>query len=182
MIHQPEIFAGLPRHPLPPFTIRRARLTDEAAVTRLLTESYGTLLAPDYHPNVLAAALPTIGVAQPALLAGTGYHVAEAGNGEIIAAGGWTWLGPTGGAAPVDWGHMRHVAVEPRLAGMGIGSVLVAHVVDHARSEGVRVLNCLSTLTARGFYARQGFADFGGVELSLAPGLRFPAVQMRLML
>ncbi|MBV7410492.1 GNAT family N-acetyltransferase [Maritimibacter sp. DP1N21-5] len=162
--------------------IRSARLEDEAALTRLLTASYGTLLAKDYAPEVLAAALPTIGVARPSLLAAAGYQVAEAGDGALVGAGGWTWLGPTGGAAPMDWGHMRHVAVDPRHAGQGIGSVILGHAIEGARGAGVRVLSCLSTLTARGFYARHGFVDQGQVSLSLAPGLSFPAVQMRLVL
>ncbi|HBZ45395.1 MAG TPA: GNAT family N-acetyltransferase [Maritimibacter sp.] len=166
----------------PPFTLRPARDTDEAPLTKLLTASYGSLLVPDYHPNVLAAALPVIGKAQDMLLKAPGYLVAETGGGDLIAAGGWTWQGPAGGAAPLDWGHMRHVAVHPDMAGAGIGGLLVSQVLDHARAEGVRVLSCLSTLTAAGFYARMGFAAKGEIDLALAPGLSFPAVQMRMTL
>ena len=108
--------------------------------------------------------------------------VAEAGGGELIAAGGWTWHGPAGGAAPVDWGHMRHVAVHPDMARRGVGSLLIGQSIDAARVAGVRVLSCISTLTARGFYRSQGFSDQGEIDIALAPGLAFPAVQMRRVL
>lgn len=167
---------------LPPFTLRPARRDDEAALGRFLTESYRVLLAPDYAPGVLRHALPRIGQPRPEMLGAPGYLVAEAGGDELIAAGGWTWQAPAGGAAPLDWGHMRHVAVHPAYAGSGLGRLLLSQVMDHAREAGVRVLSCLSTLTARGFYARMGFADQGEVDLALAPGLVFPAVQMRKVL
>ncbi|MEC7762423.1 MAG: GNAT family N-acetyltransferase [Pseudomonadota bacterium] len=183
MIHPCEPETGpRPGSTLPPFTLRRAHPDDAAALTRLLTTSYRVLLAPDYAPSVLALAVPKIGQAQPELMASPGYMVAETGGGDLIAAGGWTWRGPAGGAAPLDWGHMRHVAVHPDHAGAGIGGVLLDHVIEDARAAGVRVLSCLSTLTARGFYAHMGFADQGEVDLALGPGLSFPAVQMRRVL
>lgn len=170
-----------PRQAPPPFALRAATQADADAVSALLSESYSTLLAPDYRPGVLAEALPSIGVAQPDLLAAPGYMVAETGGGDLVAAGGWTWRGPAGGAAPLDWAHMRHVAVHPRFAGTGIGGVLVGQALDQARAAGARVISCLSTLTARGFYTRMGFTDLGEIELALGPGLAFPAVQMRMV-
>ena len=166
----------------PPFTIRRAHPEDAAPLGRLLARSYARLLAPDYAPGVLATALPRITRAQPELLSAPGYLVAETGGGEILAAGGWTWRGPAGGAAPLDWGHVRHVAVHPDMAGCGLGRLILTQALDEARGAGARVLACFSTLTARGFYARMGFADLGEVELSLGPGIGFPAVQMRKVL
>lgn len=183
MIHHCEPDAGQRHSPtLPPFTLRRAQPDDETALTRLLTESYRVLLAPDYRPSVLAQAVPKIGRAQPDLLMAPGYLVAETGGGALIGAGGWTWRGPAGGAAPLDWGHVRHVAVHPYHAGSGVGAILLETVIEDARDAGVRVLSCLSTLTARGFYARMGFSDQGEVDLALGPGLSFPAVQMRRVL
>lgn len=183
MMHETQTGTGpcAPSNP-PPFTLRCAHPEDEAALTALLTESYRVLLAPDYAPAVLALAVPKIGQAQPELMSAPGYMVAETGGGDLIAAGGWTWRGPAGGAAPLDWGHMRHVAVHPDHAGTGIGGVIIDHVIEDARTAGVRVLSCLSTLTARGFYSRMGFADQGEIDLVLAPGLAFPAVQMRRVL
>lgn len=163
----------------PPFHLRRAEAADAERLTTLLSRSYGALLQPDYHPNLLREALPVIGTARPALLSAPGYFVAEAGDGTLIAAGGWTWQGPAGGAAPLDWGHVRHVAADPDHVGQGIGRLLLETIVDHAEHAGVRVLSCLSTLTARGFYSRMGFVALGEVDLDLAPGLRFPAVEMR---
>lgn len=179
---QQRLSAGRPHSQPPPFTIRPARPDDEAALTQLLTDSYGTLLAGEYGAHVLAKAVPVIGQARPELLREPGYMVAEADDGLLIGAGGWTWNGPAGGAAPIDWGHVRHVACAPAFAGQGIGRLILSHVIDHARASGVRVFSCLSTLSARGFYARMGFADQGEIALTLGAGLEFPAVQMRRVL
>ncbi len=166
----------------PPFALRPARAGDEASLSALLTRSYRALLAPDYDPDVLRDALPIIGQANADLLRAPGYVVAEAGDGDLIAAGGWTWQGPAGAAGPIDWGHVRHVATDPAHAGQGIGRLIIEQTLDHARASGMRVLSCLSTLTARRFYAALGFVAQGEVDLSLAPGLRFPAVEMHRVL
>lgn len=166
----------------PPFMLRPARPEDETALTELLTTSYSDLLAYDYAPRVLNAALPVIGRARVDLLTARDYVVAEAGDGQLIAAGGWTWAGPTGQASPLDWGHVRHVACHPDFAGQGIGGLILSTALDSARAAGVRVLSCMATLTAREFYRHMGFQDRGEVDLTLPGGTRFPAVEMRMVL
>lgn len=170
------------RRPAPPFEICRATPADAEGVSGLLSASYKALLQADYTPNVLAAALPVISKARPDLLASRSYFIAKAGGGCIIAVGGWSWLGPVGGAAPLDMGHMRHVAVAPDVARQGIGALLLDHILNDARTAGVRIMSCLSTLSAEAFYAKAGFTRRGDVALSLAPGLDFPAIDMRRVL
>lgn len=181
MMMNQEIRAAVPS--APPFMIRRAQPEDHAPLSQMLTASYGALLAADYHKNILAAALPILGRARPDLLASGRYFVADSGagtgTGDMLGSGGWSWQGPVGGAAPLDWGYMRHVAVAPAHCGQGIGRVLLGHILDHAGANGVRVMNCFSTLSAAAFYERMGFVRRAEVALTLAPGLSFPVVEMR---
>ncbi len=168
--------------PCPPFEIRVAQIEDASAVSKLLAASYGQFLRAAYHPKVLAAALPILSSARPELLASRSYFVAQTGGGEIIAAGGWSWQGPVGGATPLDMGHIRHVAVAPAFVGCGIGRVLLGHVREDALCERVRVLSCISTINAQHFFQRAGMTRRCEVALTLAPGISFPAIDMRLNL
>ena len=160
-----------------PFHIRPASLRDLSSVTQLFRQSYPRLLPQDYDPGVLRDALPMITTAQPALLACGTYFVAEA-DGEIIGAGGWTDLSPTRGVYGIDEGHVRHVATHPEWLRRGVARALIAAALDSARAHGMRRMHCMSTRTARAFYAAMGFQERGEIELMLAPGVYFPAVQM----
>ncbi|AJE46233.1 GNAT family N-acetyltransferase [Celeribacter indicus] len=172
------VAAGTVAHAVPPFVIRAAMPADTAEIDALFRASYGTLLKQDYDAAILAQALPSLLVTSPRLLASGSFFVAEAGGGELLAAGGWTQATPFGGVGPREIGHMRRVAVRPDYARCGIGSVVLEHILDHARLTGVTRLCALSTLTARAFYECHGFAASGEVELTLRPGVRLPAVQM----
>lgn len=162
---------------LPPFTVREATFADRDAIDALIAQSYGTLLKPVYHDDVLSRALPRLLKTAPSLLSGGTYFVADAG-GVLIGAGGWSQATPFGGTGPADVGHMRRVAVHPDALRQGVGSVLVTHAVAHARAQGVRRMCCLSTLAAERFYEALDFVATGDVELTLEPGLYLPAIQM----
>lgn len=55
----------------------------------------------------------------------------------------------------------------------------MAAVFSAAEAEGAIRFECLSTLTAVPFYAALGFVALGPVDLTLAPGMVFPAVRMQ---
>ena len=163
-------------------TIRPTTMTDFGAVDALLARSYPVLLKADYKPSVMVTALPMISKAQSRLLRCGTYFLAEDEAGQVLAAGGWTRTGPGGRAGRPSVGHIRHVVTDHRATRQGIGRALMEHVLGSARAAGVETLDCLSTLTAVPFYGAMGFQTIGAVELSLAPGIRFPAVQMELRL
>ena len=168
-----------PRPQVPPFTIRAARMGDAGAVGRLLAASYRALLAPDYRPELLAQALPLITRPRADLLAGGTYYLADTGAG-LIAAGGWTFHAPGGAATgPGTVGHIRHVATDPGATRCGVGRALLERALFEAEAAGVRRMMCFSTLTAEPFYRALGFVPQGSIAITLAPGLEFPAVQMR---
>ncbi|GAA6181278.1 MULTISPECIES: GNAT family N-acetyltransferase [unclassified Shimia] len=162
-----------------PFFIRPASLDDRQAVSDLFAQSYPDLLPQDYNADVLADALPLITQARTALLACGTYFVAEcAETDDIVGAGGWTDLSPSRGVSGTDLGHVRHVATRPDWLRRGVARSLIDVSLASAEAHGMRQMNCMSTYTARSFYASMGFEETAEVELTLAPGVHFPAVQM----
>ena len=161
-------------------TIRTASLADLAAIDRLLAASYPASLKRDYAPSVLVTALPLISRAQPRLVSSGTYYVALGPDGAVIAAGGWTWIGPQGLTGGADLAHIRHVVTDHRMQRRGIARALMTHALARAVDAGVKRMDCQSTLGAVPFYAAMGFRKVGQIDVRLAPGILFPAVQMRL--
>ncbi|MGR3712325.1 MAG: GNAT family N-acetyltransferase [Shimia sp.] len=166
-----------------PFFIRPAHLDDRDGVDQLLTRSYPDLLPQDYDATVLEAALPLITTAQTALLTSGTYFVAECvETDEIVGAGGWTDFSPVRGIGDARQGHVRHVATRSDWLRRGVAKALIDVTLASAGAHGMSRLSCMSTHTARRFYQAMGFAERGEVELTLAPGVHFPAVQMQMAL
>lgn len=159
-------------------TIRTATRADLGRVDALLGRSYPALLKADYPPSVMVTAIPLLARAQPRLLASGSYFVAEDQEGEILAAGGWSVKPWIIGGRP-DFGHIRHVATDPRHVRKGIGRRLMTHAIARAEAEGIVQLECLSTLTAVPFYRALGFQEIGPFNACFTPGIDFPAVRMR---
>jgi GNAT superfamily N-acetyltransferase len=157
--------------------LRPARPEDAPAVSALLARSYPALLAPDYDPAVLAAALPIITRAQAGLLASGTWFVIDSG-GDLLAAGGWTAAPPGGGAPRAGVGHIRHVVTDPAHTRRGLARAVLTQALDQAQAAGMTAMHCLSTRTAVPFYASMGFKDCGPVPVTLPGGVIFPAVAM----
>jgi predicted N-acetyltransferase YhbS len=159
-----------------------ACLSDAPGISAMMQRSFGQLLAKDYDANVLENALPMMTEAQPDLLTGGTYFVVRNGRREVVGAGGWTDLSPVRGLGASGEGHVRHVAVDPSALCQGVGRVLIEETIISAQSFGIGTLRCLSTLTAEPFYAALGFERLHEVELTFAPDVHFPAVEMRKVL
>ena len=160
-------------------TIRATGRSDIAAVDALLAASYPILLKTDYPPSVLVTALPLISRAQPRLLTSGTYYVAER-DGQVLGAGGWTGAAPGDGRAAAGTGHIRHVVTDHRAVRQGVGRALMAHILTQAQSAGLTRMTCQATRTAVPFYVAMGFTVQGEIEVTLRPGITFPAVQMYL--
>lgn len=166
-----------------PFFIRPALRDDRDALDGLLAASYPQLLPQDYDAKVLEDALPIITSAQDALLTSGTYFLAEcAETDELVGAGGWTDFSPARGLGMPQQGHVRHVATRSDWLRRGVAKALIDVTLASAGAHGMTHLSCMSTHTARAFYAAMGFAERGEVELTLAPGVHFPAVQMQMAL
>ena len=155
------------------FRIRTARPEDTAALDALFARAYPKLLKPDYPPSVLVTAVPLISRAQPHLIASGTFYVAEAVDGTLIGAGGWTPSRRPG------WGDVRHVVTDDRWLRRGIARALMARSFQTALTSGIRDLDCKSTRTAVPFYQSLGFIPLGPIEVTLAQAVTFPAVHMQ---
>lgn len=159
-----------------------ACLSDAANISAMMTRSFGQLLANDYDETVLECALPMMTSAQPDLLNTGTYFVVRNAKREIVGAGGWTDMSPTRGLGAFGEGHVRHVAVDPSALGQGVGRALMEEVFLSAQSFGITTLRCNSTLTAAPFYAALGFERLHEIDVTFAPDVHFPAVEMRKVL
>jgi len=164
--------------------LRRAGIGDVSAVDQLLIQSYPRLLSRDYAPSIMVMAVPLLCRARPELLRSGRFFLAEASNGTLLAAGGWSLQpgrGAKGQEGAQEGGHMgsvRHVATHPGVARQGIGRTLMEKVMADARGEGMGWLDCLSTRTAVPFYRALGFRELYPTEITLRPGIVFPAIRM----
>lgn len=161
----------------PTLTIRTAAADDLAGIDAMLASSYPRLLRRDYAPSVLVTVVPVMARAQPQLVSSGRYLVAEV-DGRLVGAGGWSLAPPPGGRPGRRRAHVRHVVTDYRAVRTGVGRRLMAAVMDAARTEGVRGMECLSTLTAVPFYVACGFSEVARLDLPIVPGIPFEAVRM----
>ncbi len=161
------------------FNVRVSTPSDMMAVDALLSRSYPVLLKRDYPPSLLVTAIPLISRANPRLMSSGTYFVVESENGAIVGAGGWTPSAPPGFANEPDIGHVRHIVTDHRLTRLGIGRLLMDRIVLDSETSGVAQLECFSTLTAQAFYVACGFRTLAPMQVSLRPGIDFPAIHMR---
>ena len=154
--------------------LRPATPADTDAVHRLVAATFPRLLKADYPPSVMVTAVPLIARANPRLIASGRFWLAEQ-DGEVVGVGGWSPLGSSGSAAEV-----RQLVVDWRHARQGIGRRLMDRLRAETAAVGARRLEVLATRTAVPFYRSMGFIGRTEVAVSLAPGIVFPAVGMRL--
>ncbi len=160
------------------FTIRPALPADIPELNELLYRAFDTQLRSDYPSEVLDRAVPLMGRARPELVISGTYFVAADTAGRLLGAGGWSKEPPHGGEADAHLGNIRHFGVDPVAARRGVASAIMAHVVRDAAGQGMTCLDCLSTLSAVGFYRSAGFEPLGGQDVMLGEGVPFPVIHM----
>ena len=154
-------------------SVRAAVPADTSAVDALLARTYPALLKADYPPSILVTVLPIISRARPELMACGTYYLAEDETGAVVGAGGWT---PRAG--PVAQAEIRHVVTDQRHLRRGIARMVFDRIFEMAGAAGMQGYHCLSTRTAVPFYRALGFREMGGMDVTLRPGISFPAVEM----
>lgn len=159
-------------------TLRPTTQADLPRIDALLQASYPTLLKADYPASVLVTALPLISRANPALLRSGRYYLIEDADGRALAAGGWSEGGPQGGVGPRDLGHIRHVATHPSATRRGLAAAVLERCFAEARAQGMTWMLAQATRTAVPFYKAMGFEDRAEIEITLRPGITFPAIEM----
>jgi N-acetylglutamate synthase-like GNAT family acetyltransferase len=161
------------------FEIRLATPDDELQVSDLFALCYPQLMARSYRPDVLAAALPKMIRANPALLRSGRFYVATSTKGKIVGCGGWTAERPGTGETIIGRAHIRHFATHPAWLRCGIGRALYSSCEQAAVSAVASEFECLASLNARDFYHSLGFIAVHEVSVPMGDAVTFPAILMK---
>ena len=159
--------------------VRPAVLDDGPQLAALLRAIYSLEFARWYSPRILTAALPLMTQTSPELLASGTYYVAEVAGVGIVACGGWTKERPGTSERVAELGHIRHFATHPAWFRRGLGRTLVTKCFQEARHQGVKRLECMSSLGAETFYRALGFTVLRSIELQLTPEVSMPVILMQ---
>jgi GNAT superfamily N-acetyltransferase len=108
------------------------------------------------HQRVDEMTLPTDGTPD------AGAYAAVDAAGRIVGTGLVSRTGPPWAPDEPGW-QIRGMAVEPELRGQGIGSAVLATILDHIRARGGGLAWCNARTPAQGVYARAGFVPVGEV-------------------
>jgi GNAT superfamily N-acetyltransferase len=111
--------------------------------------------------------------------------VAEQNTAEWIAkrSGGQDDYLARSGGRPVGYAAVKrreigHLFVHPDATGRGVGAALVAFCEEAIRRNGFDTAMVYASLSAEGFYARQGFERTGEESFELRPGVVLDSVRM----
>jgi GNAT superfamily N-acetyltransferase len=173
----------------PKWAIRIATPEDVSALEQLIPLSVRTLQAPYYSKIQMELALgPVFGVDRQLIWDGT-YFVAVAAD-EIVGCGGWSQRDSVYGGDAMrsaedglldpkwDPARIRAFFVHPRWARKGIGRAILEECEKAIISAGFGKAMMVATLPGVPLYARFGYTEDERFEISLAEGVRIPAVRM----
>ncbi|MEE9926024.1 MAG: GNAT family N-acetyltransferase [Brucella anthropi] len=126
-------------------TIRSAYEADAEDISSVIISALRETNANDYSPEIIARVEQSFSaVAVRRLIKNRTVFVAIR-NGEIV------------GTASLDGKVVRTVFVSPANHGHGVGTQLMAEIVQTARASGIAVLTVPSSITAESFYSKLGF-------------------------
>jgi GNAT superfamily N-acetyltransferase len=172
------------------FKLRAATPADLPVLQKLIERSGVKLSAGFYTPEQAHALTHEVfGVDTQLIRDGTYFAVED--DTRIVACGGWSKRStPYGGdkhkAAPdrlldpaTEAAKIRAFFVDPGLARLGIGSLLMQHCTEHALAAGFTSLELTATMPGVPLYLAHGFVPVHDLSLSLGGGK--VSVPLRLM-
>ena len=172
------------------YEIRKATFEDRDTLESLIARSARQLGTQDYTAEQIEGALRgAFGVDTQLIRDGT-YFAVES-EGLIIGCGGWsrrrTLFGSDGHAERsaaeldprVEPGKIRAFFIAPEHARKGIGSMLLRHCEDEARSFGFARLELMATRPGVRLYAEHGYVSDPPIQYELGPGFNIEFVPMR---
>jgi len=171
------------------YIIRKATLSDRAAITRLIKDSARSLSREDYTDAQIEGAIATVFGVDTNLILDATYFVVE-NDGELIGCGGWSrrktlfggdqyatrdasYLDPR-----IEPAKIRAFFIHPQHARKGIARAILAACESEAKEAGFRSLELMSTLPGIKLYRACGYEGNRGVELSVGEGITIGLVPM----
>ncbi len=172
------------------YIIRKATLSDRAAIAQLIKDSARSLSRADYSDAQIEGAIATVfGVDTNLIIDGT-YFVADSA-GTLIGCGGWskrkTLFGgdqyATRDASYLDPrtepAKIRAFFIHPQHARKGIARAILAACESEAQAAGFRSLELMSTLPGIKLYRACGYEGENRVELEVGDEVTIGLVPMR---
>jgi len=174
----------------PPAGARLATVDDTLALGRLIEASIRGFGAEFYDDDQLTSSLEHLyGIDQQLIADGT-YYVVER-EGEIVAAGGWSFRRTTYGGDQFEGSRdasrrdprlepaaIRAFYVHPGHKRQGLGRLLHETCEDAARAAGFRRLELLSTEMGAVFYRELGYVMGETEHADLPEGISIPIIHM----
>ena len=140
---------------MPKIEVRPAVPDDAPALCDVNIRSIREICAPDYPPERVetwcANKVPANylkWLADPKLRLYTGLLEGRIAGVALLDINGWVFL----------------MYVAPEALGQGLGKAMLHRLEDDARALGLTQLQLKSTITARAFYERQGYANLGPTQ------------------
>jgi GNAT superfamily N-acetyltransferase len=112
------------------------------------------------RPHMSIEELAGAGHAGPGVLWCAAYP--DGAAGEVVGTGSVSRGSPPWAPDEPAW-RVRAMAVAPGCRGQGIGSAVLATLLDHVRDHGGGLTWCNARTPAQGLYARAGFVPVGDV-------------------
>lgn len=177
-------------HPLAmDYLLRKATLSDRAAITQLIKDSARSLSREDYSDAQIEGAIATVFGVDTNLIFDATYFVAD-NHGELIGCGGWSRRKTLFGGdqyATRDAGYLdpetepakiRAFFIHPQHARKGIARAILSACENEAKAAGFQSLELMSTLPGVKLYRACGYEADNGVELSVGEGITIGLVPM----
>jgi GNAT superfamily N-acetyltransferase len=171
------------------FLIRKATLTECAAIAELIKESARGLSRTDYSDEQIEGAIATVfGVDTNLIIDGT-YFVAE-GAGQLLGCGGWSKRSTLFGGdqyATRDEGYLnpateaakiRAFFIHPQHSRKGIARAILDACETEAKACGFQALELMSTLPGVKLYRACGYEGDERVELEVGDGVTIGLLPM----
>jgi len=172
------------------FTIRKAKLDDQAEIERLIAESVRGLSREDYDEQQIELSIKTVFGVDTELILDKTYFVAEA-DGKIVGCGGWSKRKTLYGASRYessrdseklnlerDAAKIRAFFIHPDWARKGIGRAILEACEREAKSFGFQSAEMMSTLPGVKLYAVCGYAGTERVGVLVGDGIEIECIRM----
>src|SRR5260221_4180923 len=164
------------------YIIRKATLSDRAAIAQLIKDSARSLSRADYSDAQIEGAIATVfGVDTNLIIDGT-YFVAESA-GTLIGCGGWSkrktlfggdqWAtrDASGLDPKTEPAQSRSFCIHPEHARKGIARAILAACESEAKACGFMSLELMSTLPGIKLYRACGYEGEDRIELEVGDGV-----------
>jgi GNAT superfamily N-acetyltransferase len=172
------------------YTIRKAVLSDRAAIQELIAASARGLSRTHYDDSQIEAAISSVFGVDTDLIDDETYFVAEGSSGQFIGCGGWSrrrtlYGGDQFGSRDsevldpgTDPARIRAFFVHPDFSRQGIGRAIPSLCESDAQAHGFQSLELMATLPGIALYEACGYLRDEPFELELGQDIKLPLVKM----